>query len=400
MKKLIALALSMLMILLSACGGAAEPSASPDGGTPAADTPASEDGGDTPAQDAPKIKLGIIIWGTTDALGRNSTMMVQKMVEQVGGEVVIDTSYTSPETQIQSAENLIASGCNGILIVNSSDTMLPKLAQVCEENEVYWGLQWRRVVSPEIKEQLDQCKYFVGNTCEAEVEIATRLAQDLADAGVKELAVISSAVGDTTHDMRNEGIDAVCAATDMERVTEYRGSRNTAVEVMEAVEKFITGYPNLDAIFLTGGTNTQLEGALAALDKHNKRGEIKIAVVDFIDADQMKEYLDDGTLFAIAGGHYVDPLFTTSMIVNAIEGNPLSDTNEQIDLKFIDFKSYDDAINYYQYVENDAEGIYAYTEQELANMIVSINPDFTLADLRAIADAYSVDDVMQRHGNG
>lgn len=346
-----------------------------------------------------KIKLGVIIWGTTDALGRNSVMMVEKLVQQVGGEIVIDSSYTSPETQIQSAENLIAGGCNGILVVNSSDTMLPKLGQICEENEVYWGLQWRRVVSDEIKAQLDQYEYFVGNTCEDEVEIATRLATNLADAGVKELAVISSAVGDTTHDMRNEGIDAVCAVTDMQRVTEFRGSTLKASDVMEAVEKFITGYPNLDAIFLTGGTNTQLEGALAALDKHNKRGEIKIAVIDFIDADEMKEYLDDGTLFSIAGGHYVDPVFTAAMIVNAIEGNRLSDTNEQIDLKFIDFKSYDDAINYYQYVENDTDSIYAYTEEELGQMIKSINPDLTMDSLRAMADAYSVEDVMERHGN-
>ena len=57
-----------------------------------------------------------------------------------GGEIVIDSSYTSPETQIQSAENLISAGCNAILIVNSSDTMLPTLGKLCEENQVYWGL--------------------------------------------------------------------------------------------------------------------------------------------------------------------------------------------------------------------------------------------------------------------
>ncbi|MFV0411880.1 MAG: sugar ABC transporter substrate-binding protein [Oscillospiraceae bacterium] len=391
MKKWFALSMAALLFvcLLAACGSTSQAGSATTGTTSAGTT----------TSEAAKVKLGIIIWGTTDALGRNSTMMVKKLVEQAGGEVLIDTNYTSPETQIQSAENLIAAGCNAILVVNSSDTMLPKLGQICEENEVYWGLQWRRVVSAEIKAQLDQYKYFVGNTCEEEVEIATRLAQGLADSGVKELAVITSAVGDTTHDMRNQGIDAVCASTDMERVAEYRGSRNTAVEVMEAVEKFITGYPNLDAIFLTGGTNTQLEGALAALDKHNLRGIIKIAVIDFIDADQMKDFLDDGTIFAIAGGHYVDPVFTSALLINAVEGNPLSTTNEQIDLKFIDFKSFADAENYYKYVENDNDGIYAYTDEELGQMIKSINPDLTLEDLRTMAANYSVEDVMARHGN-
>lgn len=413
MKKKIALllALALTVSALAGCGGQKEdPAADGQDSAPVAAEEASEtetqeaqtqetETSDTDVKDVPKVKLGIIIWGTTDALARSSIRMVETMVEQVGGEVVIDTNYTSPETQVQSAENLIASGCNGILVVNSSDAMLPKLGQICEENGVYWGLQWRRVVSDEVKAQLDGYKYFVGNTCEEEVEIATRLAQDLADDGTKELAVVTTAVGDVTTDMRNQGIDSVCAATEMERVAEYRGSRTTAVEVMEAVEKFITGFPNLDAIFLTTGTNTQLEGALAALDKHNKRGEIKLAVIDFIDADLMREYLEDGTLFRIAGGHYVDPIFTSAMIINAIEGNPLSDTNEQIDLKFIDFKSYEDAVNYYKYVENEEESIYAYTPEELGQMIRSINPDFTLEDLRTMADAYSVQDVMERHGN-
>ena len=314
--------------------------------------------------------------------------------------MVIDSSYTSPETQIQSAENLIAGGCNAILIVNSSDTMLPKLAQVCQENEVYFGLQWRRVISDEVKAELDKCPYFVGNTCEDETEITLRLGNALAASGVTQLAMIGNTVGDTTHDARWAGIEQACSETDMELVASYRypGS-SSAAAAMEAVESFITGYPDLDAIFLTGGTNSTLEGALSALDKHNKRGEIKLACVDFIDADQMKEYLEDGTLFAIAGGHYVDPIFTAAMLINAVEGNKLSDKPEQIDLQFIDFQSVDDALDYYKYVENDAEGIYAYNEEDLALMIKSLNPDLTMDSLRQMAADYSIENVMERHGN-
>ena len=124
-----------------------------------------------------------------------------------------------------------------------------------------------------------------------------------------------------------------------------------------------------------------------------------MAVVDFIDADQMKEYLEDGTLASIAGGHYVDPIFTAAMLINAVEGNKLSDKPEQIDLQFIDFQSVNDALDYYDYVENDADGIYAYTEEELASMIKSLNPDLTIDSLRQMAADYSIEDVMERHGN-
>lgn len=324
--------------------------------------------------------------------------MVEKLVKLTGGEVVVDTNATSPETQIQSAENLIAAGCNAIVIVNYSDTMLPKLGQICEENEVYWGLMWRDVISDEVAQVVNNYKYFVGNTREDEIEIAKRLAYRLADAGVTECGVITSAVGDTTHDMRNEGYDQVCAETSLKRTVESRGDQNAA-DTMESVEKFLIGYPNLEAIYITGGTSSKLEGALSALDKHNKRGKIKLAVIDFIDADLMKEYLNDGTLFAIAGGHYVDPVFTAAMLVNAVQGNKLSDKPEEIVLPFVDFQSAEDAENYYKYVENDAEKIYAYNDDELKSMLKIFNPDVTVDYLRELAAKYSIDDVMERHGN-
>lgn len=395
MKKFISMLLAAcLMLSMAACGQSEGNNTETTLEQASSDSDTTTDG-----RTGEKIKLGVIIWGSSDALARNATKMVQRMVELSGGEVVVDTNYTSPETQIQAAENLIAGGCNSIIIVNTSDTMLPKLGELCEENEVYWGLMWRRMVSDDVKEQMKNYKYYIGNTSEDEIEIASRLTNELADSGVKELAVVSAEVGDTTHDNRNEGIRQACEERGVERVSEFRDSNLNAAKVMEAVEKFITGYPNLDAIFLTGGTNSQLEGALAALDKHGKRSKIKLAVVDFIDADLMEEYLKDGTLFAIAGGHYVDPMFTTSMLINAVEGNRLSDTAEEIEVKFVDFRSFEDAKNYYTYVENDADDVYAYNDEEMKNMIKSYNESFTIDDLKQIASDYSVEDVMTRHGD-
>ena len=79
MKKLLALALALAMSLsLVACGGSSSSAPAGDG----ADTSTASSLSQAVAATGEKVKLGIIIWGTTDALGRNSTMMVEKLVSR------------------------------------------------------------------------------------------------------------------------------------------------------------------------------------------------------------------------------------------------------------------------------------------------------------------------------
>ena len=82
------------------------------------------------------------------------------------------------------------------------------------------------------------------------------------------------------------------------------------------------------------------------------------------------------------------------LMVNKLAGTPLSDTCETINLNFVNLESAEDAENYYTYVEGDG---FPYNEEEIRNMVKYFNPDMTIDELRSIADAYSVDDVMTRH---
>ena len=84
-------------------------------------------------------------------------------------------------------------------------------------------------------------------------------------------------------------------------------------------------------------------------------------------------------------------------MVNKLAGTPLSDKCEQIDLNFINLQSPEDARNYYEYCEGDS---YPYNEEEIRNMVKYFNPDMTIDQLKEIASAYSIDDVVSRHGEG
>lgn len=340
-----------------------------------------------------KFKIGVVIWSTTDDLGGASARLLNYASDIIGCEMVYNTNISSPESQITATENLIAAGCNAIAICNYSDDILPKITSLCEENEVYFTLIWRSISDPEVKEIVEASPYYLGNTCESEEETGYMMGESFHNMGCENIAVITMEKGDATADARDAGFDRACEEFGMNRISEVRNNTLTAEETTKAVENFLASFPELDGIFVTGGSNTILEGVIQALALHNKTGEVKVACIDFIS--DLDKYIEEGAIDAISGGHFVDPLFSYMLMVNKLTGTPLSDNCEQIDLNFINLQSPDDARNYYKYCEGDS---YPYNEEEIRSMVKYFNPDMTIDKLKEIAAAYSIDDVVSRHG--
>ena len=381
---LMVLVLAFTMGLAGCSGKSAEKEANSDGQSVQA---ASEDG-----KLPEKFKIGVVIWSTVDDLGKASADMLNYASDVLGCEMVYNTDISSPETQITATENLIAAGCDAVAICNYSDDILPKIARICEENEEYFTMIWRSIADPEVKEIVESSEFYLGNTCEDEEEIGYRMGKTLYDKGSRNIGVITMEKGDTTADARDRGFDKACQELGMNRISEVRNNTLTAAETTKAVENFLASFPELDGIFITGGSNTILEGVIQALALHNKTGEVKVACVDFIS--DLDKYLEDGAIDAISGGHFVDPLFSYMLMVNKLAGTPLSDQCETMNLNFVNLTSPEDAVNYYQYVEGES---FPYNEEEIRDMVKYFNPDMTIDKLKEIAGSYSVDDVVARH---
>lgn len=339
-----------------------------------------------------KFKIGVVIWSTVDDLGRTSSQMLDYASEVLGVEMVYNTNISSPESQITATENLIAAGCDAVAICNYSDDILPKIAKLCQENEVYFTLIWRSIADPEVKEIVESCPFYLGNTCEDEEKIGYRMGESLYNKGCENIAVITMEKGDATADARDAGFDRACEEFGMNRISEVRNNAFTAEDATKAVENFLAAFPEMDGIYVTGGSGTILEGVIQGLALHGKTGEVKVACVDFI-AD-LDKYIAEGAIDAISGGHFVDPLFSYILMVNKLAGTPLSETCETINLNFVNLESPEDAVNYYTYVEGDE---YPYNAEEIRSMVKYFNPDMTIEKLKEIADAYSVDDVVARN---
>lgn len=391
-KKMIALLTSMTLVLstiLMGCGSQKNTGETKEQQTEEASSETAQTSDKLPE----KFKIGVVIWSTTDDLGGASARLLNYASDIIGCEMVYNTNISSPESQITATENLIAAGCNAIAICNYSDDILPKITSLCEENEVYFTLIWRSISDPEVKEIVEASPYYLGNTCESEEETGYMMGESFHNMRCENIAVITMEKGDATADARDAGFDRACDEFGMNRISEVRNNTLTAEETTKAVENFLASFPELDGIFVTGGSNTILEGVIQALALHNKTGEVKVACIDFIS--DLDKYIEEGAIDAISGGHFVDPLFSYMLMVNKLTGTPLSDNCEQIDLNFINLQSPDDARNYYKYCEGDS---YPYNEEEIRSMVKYFNPDMTIDKLKEIAAAYSIDDVVSRHG--
>ena len=121
-KKIVSLILCMLLFVttLAGCGNAA----SNGGTTPAANSTKNETKTETKAEPAKAddtIKIGVSIWSSTDVLGSQCKLILDKAAEALGVQVqYVDQGHVS-EKVTASVEQLCAAGCQGIIICNSSD---------------------------------------------------------------------------------------------------------------------------------------------------------------------------------------------------------------------------------------------------------------------------------------
>jgi len=389
-RKLIALALACTLVLsaaLTGCGTSAASSTSASGGSEA--QPANS----TQTATLKKFKIGLSIWSTSDSLGKSCSDLVKSSVEALGGEMVVDASGLTPEKQISSVENLISSGCDALTICPFSDSILPKVSQLCTEAKIPFTIYFREIHDAAVKKSVESSPYYVGNCCEDETTAGYNIAKAMADKGCKKILLISMPRGDTTAENRENGIAKCLQETGMQIVSECRDI-SQASDATKAVESAIAAFPDLDGVLFASFGPAGFGGAIQALKQHDKIGKIYVGSVDF--PNDLQESFKNNTVAGMCGGHFADPMFTVIMLYNRLAGTPLADKPVTLKLNFAYLKSATDADNYYKYFTGSVP---VYTGDEVKQMVKYYNKDMTLEKLNQITQSYGVEDAMKRHKN-
>ena len=322
MKKIICVLTCVLMftLMLVGCGGGDKQAAK------------SADG---------KIKIGVSIWSSTDVLGSQCKRIIDAAADALNVEVqYVDQGHVS-EKVTASVESLVAAGCQGIIICNSSDTEMASAIKTCNDNGVYLA-QFFRVIdknkNADIYEQAVKSPYYIGAVHENEVENGKKLVQILIDKKCRNIGLIGWEQGDATWLGRWEGYKAgveewnAAHPSDQVKLSDPQYAGTSSEGGAKAAEALMSADPTLDALIPAGGGGDPLQGAIAAVERAGKTQSIKIVSTDFLP--DLGERLENGSIAGESGGHFCDPLYAFMMVYNAIKGNYTGIENNFIDVQF------------------------------------------------------------------
>ena len=377
MKKIICVLTCVLMftLMLVGCGGGDKQAAK------------SADG---------KIKIGVSIWSSTDVLGSQCKRIIDAAADALNVEVqYVDQGHVS-EKVTASVESLVAAGCQGIIICNSSDTEMASAIKTCNDNGVYLA-QFFRVIdknkNADIYEQAVKSPYYIGAVHENEVENGKKLVQILIDKKCRNIGLIGWEQGDATWLGRWEGYKAgveewnAAHPSDQVKLSDPQYAGTSSEGGAKAAEALMSADPTLDALIPAGGGGDPLQGAIAAVERAGKTQSIKIVSTDFLP--DLGERLENGSIAGESGGHFCDPLYAFMMVYNAIKGNYTCIENTFIDVQFpyLYVSSSKDYGEYDKYFVKQLP----YTKDELVEMA-----KLPLDQLKEAASKLSIEDAAAR----
>ena len=396
-KKVTAAALAATMVVGRAAGGSgsetasSSDSAASSSGTEAAATPA--------VADNSKIKIGVSIWSSTDVLGSQCKLILDAAADALGVEVqYVDQGHVS-EKVTASVEQLVAAGCQGIIICNSSDTEMTSAIKTCNDNGVYLA-QFFRIISEtnsaDIYQAAKDSAYYIGAVHEDEPANGEALVNILLDKGDRDIGLIGWEQGDATWLGRWEGYKAgvdkwnEAHPDDPAQLSEPQYAGTTSEGGSKAAEALMAADPNLDALIPAGGGGDPLQGAIAAVERAGKTQDIDIVSTDFLP--DLGDRLENGSMAGESGGHYCDPLIAFMMVYNAIKGNytGFAGNFEDVSFPYLYVSSAEDYQAYEKYFVDQLP----YTSDELVEM-----SNLDLSALKEAAKNISIEDAASRAGN-
>lgn len=333
--------------------------------------------------DLPKYKIAFTYYFFEDKLGGQFRESIRYLADAFNVDAVFFESGTGDE-QISNWESVLTAGdIDGVITVG----VTPALMEVAKRYDV-------PVVTacgfPSVADEISgTAAYdnFLGGVIDDDYWAGYRTIEALYDAGARNFVFSGLTIGMVkSHDDRMNAMkDFVAEHSDMELLADSY----TLGEGASDVPTFNASFPELEAMAFSAIG----DGVYSAIETEGLVGEIKLSGVDI--SSQTGTYFKNGTQVWTCGGQYATAMVGFAVLYNYLADGTriIENTAEPIVRKYIEITSYDDYKQYVEYVESEVP---TYTADEIAQMIHYFNPDVTIDDYLEDAEAYSLEDIIER----
>lgn len=396
-KKVIAILMSaaMMITMLAGCGSAAADEKGADNAQTESEQPVEETDAkeEESVQSAGTRKIGVILYGKDDTMGAAVYSYLNFAAEAMDVDLTWAFGDYDAAAQLTTCQNMVAAGCEGILMMPMDNAAVQQVAAYCEQNQVYFGLMFRDITDDTIKTTVEGYEYYVVDGFENDELYAQRMVEYMAEEyGVSNFGEMSLYASSPLV-ARNNGFESGFESTGVTKLAEFPFPTDSSTQTIAAgIENFINSYQDMDAIVLGASSVGAGETVMNTLSTMTEPGAVKVGTFDAFEG--MDEAFESGYLVYVAGGVGIESLFDFVVLYNAVDGTPLSDDLVVLNMSEIEVKSAQDCKNYSQYIDNPDHQIF--TAEEIRNMCRRYNPDASLEDIQSYIDQYSLEWVVER----
>ncbi len=392
-RSILALILVIAMVLtLTACAkrNAEDDSpASPSAPESAAPSPAEEAGKSTGGEAFPDYSLSYNVLGAGVWILDYFAAEIRYFAEDVMGFKFQAPSANFTADQMRTdCQNLLNSGIDGHVYYGAFDTLTPSISEMFENAKVPFSMP-DQMPGEASREILLENPYFAGATGVDAYAIGYQMGERAAELGYKKALIVAGAIGDTSQDGHANGFTDGFTDNGGQVIASARCS-DPSEGPAKADDLFAAYGTEADCVY--GGQSDFVRAAVSAMGSYN----VDIMAFGADSDDAAIEMIENGLLIG-DGGHSVNVSLAAAMLVNYLDGHPVTDAEGNAPI-FDKMKSFiidqDNAQNFKTYwIEN-----HPITDEMFQSLLYRYNPDVSYEDWQNFLDGYNYEFIMAAHG--
>lgn len=393
-KRILALGVSaaLLSATVAGCGSASSDSTGDATSTAAEDTEGvgtvesnSDAATDTGFEAEETYKIGYNYYGVGSYALTTLANNQQYVIDAFGNEGQGMSDDFQVDKIVQDIENMISSGCDGIVVWIPADNLFETVISLCEEAQVPFVLADKVPSDEAIIEKLMNCEYFAGAVGPANAEYGTLIAEYALEQGYTSCIISTGAQGDPTDTPRIEAFtEAFEAGGGTIEQTVYTDSTDN---IQPYTENALIAYPDVDFVYGTGS-----DYGIAACAAISNQGLDAKVLCSGLDSEALNLLADDTSAMEFVNGDFwISDTMATVALQNYLDGTPLLDADgnavwvDDIMPFEVSAEDYDDFQNCF--IDN-----YCYSYEEIQQMSGRYNADFDYDAFLEVIDNYSLEE--------